>query len=195
MERRKILLGSGTVLATVLAGCGSNTDTSGESPSTGGNGEGGGKKDENKEKSDSDTGNKSDEKPDDKPDDTDDGKKKKTPIPGFDREAFKFESEIIEIKELTYRKRKLEVRVMIKTDDQDELIEELRELAPALRRAITDATEFLTAIEEVTFSLYDEHKNRVVGFFVDVAWLREFLRGTMSEDELIERARGTMSAA
>lgn len=194
MERRKVLLGSGTVLATVLAGCSSNTDTDTESASTGGSGEEGGKKDENEEKSGTDTGDKPEEKPDDKPDDTDDGKKN-SPIPGFDRDEFELESEVVEIKELTYRKQKLEVRVMIKTDDRDKLIEELRELAPALRRAIGDANEFLTAVEEITFSLYDEHKNRVVGFFVDVAWLRAFLRGTMSEDELIERARGTMTAS
>lgn len=184
MDRRKVLIGSGTAFATILAGCASSSDQESETHSDDGNA------DKNDTKDD-----KKDEKNDDKKGEKDDGKdekKKKGEIPGFDRDDFHLDSDVIQVKDITYQKQKLDIRVMLMTDDRDELIEELRALAPGLEDAVRDAEVFLAHLEELKFTLLDEDKNRVFAFFLDVAWLREFLNGEMTNDELVDRLHDAM---
>ncbi|WP_306060426.1 hypothetical protein [Natronococcus wangiae] len=188
MERRKILLGSGTAFATVLAGCASSINQKSKTQTDD-------EKDDKNDTKDNKKGEKTEknEKKDNKQDNKkNDKNNEKKEIPGFDRDAFQIDSDVIKVKEVTYRKQKLNVRVMLLTDDRDELAEELRALAPGLARGIRDAEEFLAELKEIKFTLLDEHKNRVFAFFLDVAWLREFLDGDITNDEFVNRILDAM---
>lgn len=176
MERRKILLGSGAVFATALAGC---TGSSEEESRTRDDREDDETEDEKDAKDEA-------EDKDDAQDEKDDEKGKKD-IPGFDRDDFQIDSDVIQIKDVTYQKQKLDTRVMVTTSDLDELVEEFRALAPGLTGAIRDTEEFFANLEEIKFTLLDTDKNRVFAFFLDLQWLREFLDGDITSDELVDR--------
>lgn len=174
MERRKILLGSGTAFATVLAGCASSTtdqETSSQS-------------DDDSDERDNKIGSG---KKNDNDKDHGEGKDNKKDIPGFDRDAFHIDNDVIRVKNVKYRQHKLNVSVMLTTSDRDELTEEVRTLVPRFTRAIQSADEFLAATEGIKFTLFDARKNRVFAFFLDVQWLREFLDGDITNDELVDR--------
>jgi cobalamin biosynthesis protein CobT len=191
MDRRKVLLGSGTAIATVLAGCAGET---GQESETHQNDK---KDDESDEKESEQESEKETEKDDEKGEKKEkkekkDDKKKKETVPGFERDDFQIDSDIIKVKEVSYYDRKLDIRVMLTTNDADKVIDELEALAPGLEHAVEDAEAFLTAVDEIKFTLLDEHKNRVFAFFLDVAWLRKFLHGEMTNDELVDRLRDSM---
>ncbi|MDQ2052796.1 hypothetical protein RBH26_20355 [Natronolimnohabitans sp. A-GB9] len=173
MDRRTVLLGSGAAFATVLAGCAEDTD---QEDGT------------NNDTNDDANGDPADEK-NGKKDEKKDGK---ADVPGFDRDDFRIDSDVLSVTEITYDKRTLDVRVMILTDDRDELIDELRALAPGLARSIRDAEAFLAAVDEIEFTLVDEDTNRMFSFYLDAAWLRAFLEGDITDDELIDRVRDSM---
>lgn len=133
MERRKILLGSGSIIAIALAGC--TSVSSDQEAGRDGNSESNGRDetDDGGEKKDSrkDNGN-NDNTENDENDQHQDENHEYQDIPGFDREAFEIDSEVIQVKKLSYRDHKLDIRVMITTTDRDVLAEELRALAPGL---------------------------------------------------------------
>lgn len=112
-------------------------------------------------------------------------------IPGFDRDEFKINSEVIQLKKLAYRNHKLDIRVMVTTTDQNVLAEELRALALGFKRAVrdadVDADEFFAEVHQIKFTLYDKHKNTVFAIFLDLQWLRELLDGTMTDEEFANR--------
>lgn len=177
MDRRTVLLGSGAAFATVLAGCAEDTDQED------------GTNDDTNDDANGDPADEKNGKKDDKKDEKKDGK---ADVPGFDRDDFRIDSDVLSVEEITYDKGTLDVRVMILTDDRDELVDELRALAPGLARSIRDAEAFLAAVDEIEFSLVDEHKNRVFSFSLDAAWLRAFLEGDITDDELLDRVRNSM---
>lgn len=189
MERRKILLGSGTVLATALAGCAgvdqnggtddpesdngddtNNGDRPEDSPKSPKDGEG----DPNQDNGDKDNGDKPDEQ---------------TDIPGFNRDDFNIDSDVIKLKYVEYHDHVLSIHVMLRTTDREILVEELRTLAPGFANAVEDANsdEFFDAVKKVKLVLYDPEKTKLLAVFVNVEWLRECLYGDMSNEELAER--------
>lgn len=101
------------------------------------------------------------------------------------------------MKKLTYRDHKLHIRVMVTTTDRDVLAEELRALAPGFERALRDAdiAEFFAEVEQIKFTVYDEHKNTVFAIFLDLRWLREFLDDEMVDEEFADRCLNQMEQA
>lgn len=189
MERRKVLLGSGTAIATILAGCASEGDEEGEEEETELDPDNGENGDEPEEPEDEEEPEEPDEEDEEKEDE------EQEEIPGFDRENFEIDSDVIEVKELTYRKQKLEVRLMLTTTDRDELVEELEALGPAFEDAIrdADADEFFAEVEELQFTLLDEDKNTRISIFVDIGWLRQFVDDDITSDEFIDEMLDEMA--
>ncbi|MFC6905833.1 hypothetical protein [Halalkalicoccus tibetensis] len=189
MERRKVLLGSGTAIATILAGCASEGDEEGEEEETELDPDNGENGDEPEEPEDEEEPEEPDEE------DEEDEDEEQEEIPGFDRENFEIDSDVIEVKELTYRKQKLEVRLMLSTTDRDELVEELEALGPAFEDAIrdADADEFFAEVEELQFTLLDEDKNTRISIFVDIGWLRQFVDDDITSDEFIDEMLDEMA--
>lgn len=142
--------------------------------------------------------NEKDENDEEEPDHGDE-KEEQQDIPGFDRDEFDIDSDVIRVKKLAYRDHRLDIRVMVTTTDREVLAEELRALAPGFERAIrdadVDAEEFFAEVQQIKFTLYDEHKNTVFAIFVDIQWLREFLDDEMTDEEFADRCLNQMEQA
>lgn len=196
MDRRKVLLGSGTVFVTALAGCSSLPKQSGGVDENGGsengdtagseggdNGENGDNEEESKKTTDGEDEESKKENEEEKHDD------ELEEIPGFDREEFEIDSDVIRVKKLAYQDHKLDVQVMVTTTDQDVLAEELQALAPGFERAIRDfdAEEFFSEVHEIKITLYDRNKEVRFAIFVDIQWLRECFEGEMTNQEFADQ--------
>ncbi|MFC6907261.1 hypothetical protein [Halalkalicoccus tibetensis] len=169
MKRRQMLIGSGTMFATALVGYSSVSFA------------------HDNEEEDAKSVQK-------KRDSTNHEEKEKDEeeyegIPGFDREEFDLDSDVIQVKYLAFQKGTLELGVSVETTDQDVLEEELRALVPAFNQAIreADADEFFDAVEEFKFALYDECDNLRATLYLDVEWLRECLFGDLTTEEFVNR--------
>lgn len=203
MDRRKVLLGSGTVFVTALAGCASLPEQSGgvnesgdseNEDSAGSEGGDNGKNGDNGEDSKKTSDKEDEESKKENEEEEHDGEQEEpdpeqADIPGFDREEFEIDSDVIRVKKLSYQDHKLDVHVMVTTTDQDVLAEELRALAPGFKRAIRDfdAEEFFSEVNEVRIILYDRNKEVRFAIFVDIQWLRECFDGEMTNEELADR--------
>lgn len=195
MDRRKVLLGSGSVFVTALAGCsglpeqsggvGDSADSENEN-TTGSEGGDNGENDNNEEDSKNNEKEDEESKKEDEEEEHDD---EREDIPGFDREEFEIDSDVIRLKKLAYQDHKLDVQVMVTTTDQDVLAEELRALAPGFKRAIRDfdAEEFFSEVNEIKIILYDRNKEVRFAIFVDIQWLRECFEGEMTNEEFADR--------
>ena len=169
MERRKILLGSGAALATVLAGC--SSDETGSDPESNGN---------NNEPLDDNTNG----------DDTD-GSDGNTALPGLDRDKLILDSEKITIKDVTKDGDTIDIVATTTTTDFETLNTELQSLGHSTSAAITDPQAFKTAINSVTWEL--EHDGTVVmSFYIDVQWAIAYINGEMSENEFVQTVRDTV---
>lgn len=195
MDRRKVLIGSGSVFVTALAGCSGlpeqsgGVDDSGDSENEDTTGSEGG---DNGEKGNNEEDSKNDEKEDEeskKENEEEEHDDEREDIPGFDREEFEIDSDVIRLKKLAYQDHKLDVQVMVTTTDQDVLAEELRALAPGFKRAIRDfdAEEFFSEVNEIKITLYDRNKEVRFAIFVDIQWLRECFEGEMTDEEFADR--------
>ena len=195
MDRRKVLLGSGSVFVTALAGCsglpeqsggvGDSADSENENTTgseVGDNGENGNNEEDSKNNEKEDEESKKEDEEEEHDDERED-------IPGFDREEFEIDSDVIRLKKLAYQDHKLDVQVMVTTTDQDVLAEELRALAPGFKRAIRDfdAEEFFSEVNEIKIILYDRNKEVRFAIFVDIQWLRECFEGEMTNEEFADR--------
>ncbi|QLK27359.1 hypothetical protein HYG81_07085 [Natrinema zhouii] len=170
MERRKILLGSGAALATVLAGC-SSDETGDESNSN-----------DDGDESLSDDGN----------DGTDgtDGTDDKPDIPGLDHDKLKIDSEKISIKDVNKDGDKVDIVATTTTTDPDVLMAELESLASNIESAISDPEAFVAAVKSVTWVLESDGA-KVMSFYVDVQWALAYINDEMDEDEFIGRVLET----
>lgn len=197
MERRKVLLSSGSMIAIALAGCTNvssdqkdGTDDTTESDHRD-------KKGNHDDKKDS-ANNDKDENDEEEPDHGDE-KEEQQDIPGFDRDEFDIDSDVIRVKKLAYQDHRLDIRVMVTTTDREVLAEELRALAPGFERAIrdadVDAEEFFAEVQQIKFTLYDEHKNTVFAIFVDIQWLQAFLDDEMTDEEFADRCLNQLEQA
>ncbi|SER11429.1 hypothetical protein [Natrinema salaciae] len=173
MERRKILLGSGAALATVLAGCSSdetgddsesnNDGDDNDDESLGGNGNG----DTNETETDT-----------------------KPKVPGLDSDKLTLDSDKISIKDVNKDGDEVDVVATTTTTDPERLRTELESLGRALAAAITDREKFKAEIKSVTWVLESDGA-KVMSFYVDVQWAIAFINDEMSEDEFIETVLDT----
>lgn len=179
MERRKILLGSGAAIATILAGCTASGEEDTDSPS----------ETELEMQDEVSAGDEEDDSTEEDELESHDQEKEQDEIPGFDHENFEIDSDVTHVKRITCKNRKLTIEVKVTTNDRDELVEELRALGPALEDAIrnADTEEFFAEVEELHFTLYDEDKNVRFAFFIDVRWLQQFIDDDITNDELVDK--------
>ncbi|WP_226003957.1 hypothetical protein [Natrinema salinisoli] len=174
MERRKILLGSGAALATVLAGC-SSDETGDES---GPNGD------------DSDESLNDDNNNDDNNNDDTNETDGETDVPGLDRDKLKLDSDKMSVKDVNKNGKEVDVVATTTTTDPDTLKKELHSLAETIAAAITDAEKFKAEINSVTWVL-EQDGTQVMSFYVDVQWALKYINDEMSEDEFIETVLDT----
>lgn len=186
MQRRQLLVGSGVILATGLAGYSSASST------------------QDSESMNTKSKEKEPRKNDPKKDTQKNEKEEYEGIPGFDREAFELDSDVLQVKKLAFDKGTLELSVLVTTTDWEVLVEELQALAPAFDQAIraadadgfdTEYDEFFEAVEKFKFTLYAESKRKVAAVFLNVRWLREFLDGDLTNNEFVNRMLDQMEEA
>ncbi|QCS41542.1 hypothetical protein [Natrinema versiforme] len=167
MERRKILLGSGAALATVLAGCSSDE--------TGDDSESNDDDDESLNNDGSDDTNETDDK---------------TDIPGLDRDKMKVDSDKLSIKDVNKDADTVDVVATTTTTDPETLRAELQSLGETVAAAITDPEAFATEVNSVTWVLESDGA-KVMSFYVDVQWALAYINDEMSEDEFVETVLAT----
>lgn len=175
MERRKILLGSGAALATMLAGCssdetGDESDPNDDDESLGDDGNDGS---DGTDGSDDTDGT-------DEPD-----------IPGLDPDKLKIDSEKVSIKDVNKDGDKVDIVATTTTTDPDVLMAELESLADDITRAISDPEAFVAAVNSVTWVL-EKDGAKVMSFYVDVQWALAFINDEMDEDEFVDRVLETV---
>ncbi|MFD1563573.1 hypothetical protein ACFR99_08430 [Haloarchaeobius amylolyticus] len=166
MERRKILLGSGAALATVLAGCssdetGSDSNNDDDEPlndTNGDNGDG---------------------------DDSDDAD-----VPGLDRDKLELDSEKISIEEVNKDGDTVDIVATTTTTDPETLAAELQSLGETVAAAITDPEAFKAEINSVTWVLENDGA-MVMSFYIDVQWAIAYINDEMSEDEFVQTVLDT----
>ncbi|MFC4439400.1 MULTISPECIES: hypothetical protein [Natrialbaceae] len=191
MERRKILLGSGTVLATVLAGCSSSETDDPKSDDSDDNSFGDDGKDEKDDKDDKgDTNGEKDGKDDDKDHENDKDDKDDHKIPGFKKGKVKLESDLLSIKKIKRDGKKLYVVVDTKTLDEDKLAAEIESLVKTHKDAIVDPEKFAAEIDTIYWTVEHE-KNLVASFYVEVDWIIKHLKGKLTLQELVDKIAAT----
>ena len=168
MERRKILLGSGAALATVLAGC-SSTETDEESPD----------EDDDNGFDDGADDDASDEYDDDGDDDDDDDEES---VPGVEG-AEDIGSDSMSVVEVENNPDALHVLVETDTTDTEKLHAEVKYVAEDLAHAIVDRDTFKAEVDTIEWVL--EHEgSRVFAVYVDVEWVMEYLDDYITKEEL-----------
>ncbi|NUB92788.1 hypothetical protein HT576_17415 [Haloterrigena sp. SYSU A121-1] len=221
MERRKLLLGSGVGLATVLAGCSGEdlmSDDENESDENGNGNETPNGSDENGEDAeDGENGeNGKDGKNGENGESAEDGDEKggdkngKRDVPGLDVDAFEslLEQQGITVETLRRSGPNLTLKVSVSdlnaddlsaSADSAELRQRLSDIVSAAGDAVTDPQAFIAAIETITVSVLDgtdgKKKKGKSGLTVEVrvSWLIEFVRNRRSERELLDRITETAS--
>ncbi|WP_254768048.1 hypothetical protein [Salinilacihabitans rarus] len=171
MERRKILLGSGAVFATVLAGCSSadgDEENDGDDGGDGTTGDGG----------DGTTGDGGDGSDHD--------------IPGFTEKELSLEEHHVEVKRVKRDGNAVEVVVSTTILSEEELEAELEELSTAIAEAIEDPDAFVNAIDVVYGTIIDADGNELATFHVEVAWAIAYLNGEMTAEEFANRVLETV---
>jgi outer membrane murein-binding lipoprotein Lpp len=170
MERRKILLGSGAALVTVLAGC-SSDETDDQSPTN---------------------GDDSDESLADDGDGTGDGDgTDDSGVPGLNRHRLEISSETITIMDVNKDDDEVDVVATTTTTDPETLRAELDTLAADIERAITDPEAFAAEVNSVTWVL--EHDGAMVmSFYVDVEWAIAYAENEIGDEEFTDRVLETV---
>ncbi|WP_254761785.1 hypothetical protein [Natrinema marinum] len=168
MERRKILLGSGAAIATVLAGCssdetGDDTDSNDDDSDDSLNGDGNGESD---------------------------GSDDKAEIPGLDRDKLKIDSEKVSIEDMNKDGKTVNVVATTTTTDPDTLFAELDSLGEDMSAAITDPDAFAAAVDSVAWIL-EKDGAKVMSFYVDVEWAIKYRNGELSQDAFVDRVLET----
>lgn len=180
MERRKILLGSGAVFATVLAGC--SDDTSEETDNNDDDGSG-----DDNDLNDSD--NSDDNSSDDDSSDEDDGPDE---VPGFNKDKIKLDHTDVTVEHVKRDGYHVDIEARLeKTPKEDELDAIIEELGIVAAEAIEDPEAFLESIESIEFALLNKDGDTVLSFYIDVAWAVAYIRNNMSSEEFVHKAMAT----
>lgn len=171
MERRKILLGSGAALATVLAGC-SSTETGDENPDDGMDDDNG---DDGMDDDNGDNGDNGDDGDDGGDDD----------VPGFD-DDLDSKSDVMTVMEVNREDDRLYVVTQTETTDPEVISKELETVALDIAEAVTDPDTFKAEISTVEWVL--EHEgSHVLAVLVDVEWVVDYLKNELDEDEYVQK--------
>ncbi|GAB7019539.1 hypothetical protein JCM18750_24000 [Halostagnicola bangensis] len=180
MERRKILLGSGAVFATALAGCSDSTsEENGGDDDDGGDGSG----DDGDNGIDDSNGNESDDDSDDEESDE---------VPGFDKDKIDLGHTDVKVDDIKRDGYHVDVEVTLEdTLSQDELYAVVEELGIVAAEAIDDPETFVESVETIEFTIFNMDGNTVLSFYVDVAWAVAFVQNNMSEEEFKHKALAT----
>lgn len=203
MERRKILLGSGAALATVLAGCtssktdssksddstnpsGGTTDSSDDTNMTGNttdnttdNSTNSGAGDSGSE-SESGTGHGHEGESDGGHDNED------QTIPGFKQEKLNLKSDLVSIADISRNGDTVNVHAHTKTKDKDKLHGELDSIVDDFKAVVVDPSAFAEAISTVRWQVGHQGSS-VTSFYVKVDWVIKHMNGKMSKKKLINR--------
>ncbi|WP_049927828.1 hypothetical protein [Halopiger goleimassiliensis] len=176
MERRKILLGSGAALATVLAGC-SGDETGDESPTDDDDDESGFDDDDDDYGSDDD--------------DTGDVEDDVNDLPGIDG-VEDVSSDHLTVRQVDHDPNTLSVVVETDTTDTELLHKELEDLADGLANAVIDVDEFASATDEIDVVVeYDG--SRVFAVYIDVDWIVQLLEDELTKEQFGEKVVNTKS--
>ncbi|NGM68166.1 hypothetical protein G6M89_03920 [Natronolimnobius sp. AArcel1] len=174
MERRKILLGSGAALATIVAGC-SSSETGDDDPSN--------------DSEDSLTDHDDDDHDDDHDDDDDRDDDDHDDIPGYSGDV-SFDSDKLSVESVERKDDTLDIVVRTDTTDSYELRKEFETLGDELEKSIDDPESFIAEIH--TLELIIEYDgNRVLSVYVDVQWIIDYMEGDMTEEELGDKVYET----
>ncbi|AHG00225.1 hypothetical protein HALLA_16875 [Halostagnicola larsenii XH-48] len=181
MERRKILLGSGAVFATVLAGCSDDASEENDNNSSDDDGSGDdGLNDSDGNESDDDSSDDSDE--DDGPDE----------VPGFNKDKVDLEHTDVTVEHVKRDGYHVDIEATLKkTPKQNELEKIIEELGIVAAEAIEDPEAFLEAIETLEFTLLNKDGDTVLSFYIDVAWAVAYIRNNMSSEEFVHKTLAT----
>ncbi|RKD98417.1 hypothetical protein [Halopiger aswanensis] len=176
MERRKILLGSGAALATVLAGC-SSSETGEEEPENDDEESFGNDNDSN---TDSGNGNgNGDGNGDDSDDEHDD-------VPGVENDQIQVADDTVTITSIEKDGDKLDIVARTDTTDIEELKKVFASFADDLDGAIEDIERFIDEISSIEWIL--EHEgSRVLAVYIDVEWVVSYIEGELSDEEFANK--------
>lgn len=184
MERRKLLLGSGATLATVLAGCMSGgDDENGDDDDDNGDRNG-----TNDDDGYDDDGNGADKDGDENGDDDGD-------VPGFDVDDLESAASDHGVKiEKTERKGDELSLELVAPDPDDVSTDEIPAWVGAgVVHSVGDVDTFTSEISLVSVTILEEDGSELVSFLVDVDWVVAYDEGDLSEEELAEKIRETVS--
>lgn len=189
MNRRTLLLGTGTALATTVAGCGSlgadEEDGAGEDEDA----------DSFEEEVDADDETVDDETVDDEfVDDEEDDLEDDDRIPGFDAEAFDVDNEALAVEEVNRDGETVTVRAEADTLDRDALEDELAEAGWEFAGSIDDVEEFADAVSTVDWDV-EYGGSELASFYIESEWIVAYDDGELSESELRDRIAETVSIA
>ncbi|OVE85273.1 hypothetical protein [Natronolimnobius baerhuensis] len=176
MERRKILLGSGAALATIVAGC-SSSETGDDDPSN------------DSEDSLTDHDDDDDYDDDHDADDDDDRDDDHDDIPGYSGDV-SFDSDKLSVESVERKDDTLDIVVYTDTTDSYELRKEFEKLGDELEKSIDDPEAFIAEIN--TLELIIEYDgSRVLSVYVDVQWVIDYMHGDLTEEELGDKVYET----
>ncbi|WP_049888812.1 hypothetical protein [Natronococcus occultus] len=181
MDRRTLLAGTGTVLATTVAGCGS-LETDSEDDADDGT-------------ADAVENGMDDEAVDDElpeVDDEDDEPDSEERIPGFDAEAFDIDNEELTVEEIDHDDETVTVRMAANTLDQEALEDELAEAGGEFVNAIDDTEEFAETVSTVEWDV-QHGGSELATFYIESEWIVAYDEGELSESELLDRIAATVS--
>lgn len=178
MERRKILLGSGAALATVIAGC-SSTETGEENPDDDDSGfDGGTDNDDGLDDANENDANENDDE------------EEEESIPGVDGDGLDVSTEHLSVRSIEHKDDTIDLVIHTDATDAEILHKELVLLAEELAAAITDPEAFVDAVSRIEWVV--EHEgSRVLEVFVDVDWLIDYLDDEITREELKQKILAT----
>lgn len=164
MERRTLLFGTGVTIAATMAGCmGSDDDDDGNG-----------------------SGTASD--PGDDDDYDDDDRHEKDDVPGVDDKKVHDKDEIKRVK----RDGK-EVKLTIEFDPKREYTYEklVEKYGDELREYVDDPYRFKEKIDTIRVKVVDPSGETILSFYVNVAWIVDYLRGRLDRKEYYDKVKKT----
>ena len=187
MERRKILLGSGAVLTTALAGC-TGSDGDDDDPDDTESADDGEPETDNNNAETDENGSESDGESEG--DGENDGDGETDDVPGFDGSQLDLESDLVTITGIERAGDTVEIVADSETADLEKLYGELEALPEAHKAAAVDIDALADEIETIEWVVDHENK-KVVSFTVKVEWLVYYEEGDITRDQLFAKIKDT----
>ena len=112
-------------------------------------------------------------------------------VPGLEPGDVSVDSDYVSIDAVKRDGETVKIEATTETTDREKLRQELTYVGGDLEKAAYDFEEFSDRIGVIEWSLYDGDR-KVLSFYVDVEWIREYVEGELSEDELADEVTGTI---